>query len=150
VGRLFAKDYRATRESWAAAQLLDKAVHSMNPAAAILWQITGRITHAQDLLAQMVHHDRAGVHAAGIGGHNLVRGFKIMRDLLAHPNAPDPAAGDSVVARCLKAPESALREATTEASVGADKIRPGTLVALDLKVAQQRDAGPEIVFMSGS
>jgi hypothetical protein len=150
VGRLFAKDYRATEESWAAAQLLDKAVHSMNPAAAILWRISGRITHAQDLLAQMVHHDRAGVHATGIAVHNLVRGFQIMRDLFVHPNAPDPAMGPAVLARCLKAPESALREATTEASLGADEIRPRTLVVLDLKVAQQRDAGPEIVFMSGS
>jgi hypothetical protein len=150
VGRLFAKDYRATEQSWAAAQLLDKAAHSMNPLAAILWRITGRIVHAQNLLAEMVHHDRAGVHATGIAVHNLVRGFKIMRNLFAHPNAPDHAAGDSVVARCLQAPESALREASAEASVGADGIRPGTLVVLDLKAAQQRDAGPEIVFMSGS
>jgi hypothetical protein len=150
VGRLFAKDYRATEQSWAAAQLLDKAVHSMNPLAAIFWRITGRIAHAQDLLAEMVHHDRAGVHATGIAVHNLVRGFKIMRNVFAHPNAPDPAAGHSVVARCLKAPESALREACTEASAGANAIRPGTLVVLDLKAAQQHDAGPEIVFMSGS
>jgi hypothetical protein len=150
VGRLFAKDYRATEQSWAAAQLLDKAVHSMNPQAAIFWRITGRIAHAQDLLAEMVHHDRAGVHATGIAVHNLVRGFKIMRNVFAHPNAPDPAAGHSVVARCLKAPESALREACTEASAGANAIRPGTLVVLDLKAAQQHDAGPEIVFMSGS
>jgi hypothetical protein len=150
VGRLFAKDYRATEQSWAAAQLLDKAVHSMNPLAAIFWRITGRIAHAQDLLAEMVHHDRAGVHATGIAVHNLVRGFKIMRNVFAHPNAPDPAAGDSVVARCLQAPESALREASAEASVGVDEIRPGTLVVLDLKSAQQHDAGPEIVFLSGS
>jgi hypothetical protein len=150
VGRLFAKDYRATTESWAAAQLLDKAVHSMNPAAAVLWRITGRITHAQDLLAEMVHHDRAGVHATGIAVHNLGRGFIMMRDLFAHPNTPAPAAGDSVLARCLQAPESVLREASTEASAGADKIRPGTLVVLDLRAAQQRDNGPEIVFMSGS
>jgi hypothetical protein len=150
VGRLFAKDYRASEQSWAAAQLLDKAVHSMNPLAAIFWGITGRIAHAQDLLAEMVHHDRAGVHATGIAVHNLVRGFKIMRDLFSHPNAPDPAAGDSVVACCLQAPESALREASAEAIVGVDEIRPGTLVVLDLKSAQQHDAGPEIVFLSGS
>lgn len=150
IGRLFAKDYRATEQSWAAAQLLDRAVHSMNPLAAIFWRITGRIAQAQDLLAEMVHHDRAAVHATGIAVHNLVSGFRIMRDLFAHPNAPDPAAGDWVVARCLKAPESALREAGIEASAGADEIRPGTLVVLDLRAAQQHDAGPEIVFMRGS
>ena len=150
VGRLFAKDYRATEQSWAAAQLLDKAVHSMDPLAAMWWRITGRIARAQDLLAEMVHQDRAGVHATGIAVHNLVCGFKTMRDLFAHPNAPDPAAGHSVVARCLKAPESALREASAEASSGSDELRPGTLVVLDLKAAQQHDGGPKIVFMSGS
>jgi hypothetical protein len=150
VGRLFVNDYRATEQSWAAAQLLDKAVHSMNPLASIFWRITGRIAHAQDLLAEMVHHDRAGVHATGIAVHNLVRGFQVMRNLFAHPNAPDPAAGHSVVARCLQAPESALREASTEASARADDIGPGTLVMLDLRAAQQHDAEPEIVFMSGS
>jgi hypothetical protein len=148
VGRLFATDYRAGEESWAAAYLLDKAVHGMNPVAAIWWRITGRIAHAQDLLAEMVHHDRAGVHATGIAVHNLVRGFKTMRDLFAHPNAPDPV--EDVLARCLKAPESALREATAAASAGADELQPGTLVVLDLKAAQQHDDGPEIVFMSGS
>jgi len=150
VGRAFAKDYRATEESWAAAQLLDKAAHSMNPLAGMLWRSTGQITRAQRLLSEKVHYDRAGVHATGIAVHNLVRGFAIMRSLFAYPNVPDPAAGDAVVARCLKAPESVLREAVPESGPGAAAIRPGTLVVLDLKAAQQRDARPEIVFMTGS
>jgi D-lactate dehydrogenase len=35
-GRLFATDYQATEESWAAAQLLDKAAHSNNPPALLV------------------------------------------------------------------------------------------------------------------
>jgi hypothetical protein len=147
VGRLFAKDYRATAETWAAAVLLDKAARSMNPLAAILWRITGQITRAQRLLAAKVHDDRGGVHATGIAVHNLVRGFAAMRDLLA---AGDPLTREQVVARCLKAPASVLREAVPKSPGGADAIRPRTLVVLDLSAAQQRDAGPEILFMAES
>ena len=147
VGRLFATDYHATRESWAAAQLLDKAAHSMNPLAAIYWRLTGQIRWAQRLLADKVHNDRAGVHATGIAIHNLVRGFALMRALLASTNPP---ARGEVVAQCLKAPESVLRQAVPKSPTGIDGIQPGTLVVLDLNEAQQRDASPEIVFMTGS
>jgi hypothetical protein len=150
VGRLFATDYQATEESWAAAQLLDKAAHSMNLFASLVWIITGQITKAQLLLGGKVHNDRAGVHATGIAVHNLVHGFKMMRSLMAYPNTPDPAAGDAIMARCLNAPKNVLREAIPDAPLGIDAIRPGTLVVLDLATAQQRDTGPEIVFMAGS
>jgi hypothetical protein len=150
VGRLFAPDYQANAESFAAAQLLDAAAHSMNPVASLVWRITGQLTKAQRLLGEKVHGDRAGVHATGIAVHNLVRGFALMRSLLTYPNTPDPAASDTVVALCLKAPASVLREATPDAPPGTDGIRPGTLVVLDLAKAQQGDNAPEIVFMAGS
>ena len=150
VGRLFATDYQATEESWAAAQLLDKAAHSNNPLALLVWVITGQITKAQLLLGGKVHNDRAGVHATGIAVHNLVHGFKMMRSLMAYPNTPDPAAGDAIVARCQKAPKNVLREAIPDSPLGTDAIRPGTLVVLNLATAQQRDNSPEIVFMAGS
>lgn len=148
VGRLFVTDYCATRESWAAAQLLEKAVHNMNPLAAIVWGITGQITHAQRLLAEKVGGNRAGVHATGIAVHNLVRGFATMRRLLT---AADPGgAPDKVVARCLMAPESVLREAVAGTPAGTDAIRPGTLVVFELNAAQQHDNSPEVVFLAGS
>lgn len=147
VGRLFAVDYRATDDSWAAARLLDQAAHSMNPLKAIYWRLTGRITQAQGVLAAKVHNDRAGVHATGIAIHNLVRGFAYMRTLLPSTNM---LRRDNVVARCLKAPESVLRQASFKSPVRGDGIEPGTLVVLDLDAAQQRDAAPEIVFMANS
>ena len=150
VGSLFATDYQATEESLAAAQLLDKAAHSNNPLALLVWVITGQITKAQLLLGGKVHNDRAGVHATGIAVHNLVHGFKMMRSLMAYPNTPDPAAGDAIVARCQKAPKNVLREAIPDLPLGTDAIRPGTLVVLNLATAQQRDNSPEIVFMAGS
>jgi hypothetical protein len=147
VGRLFAVDYHATDDSWAAAQLLDRAAHSMNPLAAIYWRMTGRITQAQGVLAAKVHNDRAGVHATGIAIHNLVRGFAMMRSFLPSTSTPSR---DTAVARCLKAPESVLRQASFKSPVGIDGIEPSTLVVLDLNAAQQRDSAPEIVFMAKS
>jgi hypothetical protein len=147
VGRLFAGNYRATEDSWAAAQLLDRAVHSVNPLTAIYWRLTGQITQALGVLAAKVHNDRAGVHATGIAIHNLVRGFAMMRSLLASTSTPSR---DAVVARCLKAPESVLRRASFKSSVETDGIKPGTLVVFDLNAAQQRDSAPEIVFMANS
>jgi hypothetical protein len=178
VGRLFAADYQASADSWNAALLLDQAAHSMNPIASLWWSMSGKLAAAQRLLGKLVHDDRAGVHATGIAVHNLVRGFKLMHSLFAFPNTPDPAAGESVVARCVQAPESVLREAIPEApgagvggaggagagggggiggaaaggggGAATDTIRPGTLVVLDLAKAQQREDSPEIVFMAGS
>jgi hypothetical protein len=150
VGRLFVDNYRADEQSYAAAVFLDHAVHSMNPLAGILWRITGKLTQAQDLLAQKVHGDRAGVHATGIAVHNLVRGFVEMRRLLAPPNSPDPAASDRLVARCLKAPAGVLREVVPDCPSLGDPVRSGTLVVLDLAAAQEREPNPDIVFMKGT
>ena len=150
VGRVFAADYRADEQSFAAAVFLDRAVHSMNPFAGLIWQLTGKLARAQDLLAQKVHGDRAGVHATGIAVHNLVRGFVAMRGLLAPPNSPDPAASEAALARCLKAPASVLREAVPDCPSLGDPVRSGTLVVLDLAAAQEREPSPEIVFMKGT
>jgi hypothetical protein len=150
VGRVFAPDYRADEQSFAAAVFLDHAVHSMNPLAGLVWRLTGKLAHAQDQLAQKVHGDRAGVHATGIAVHNLVRGFVAMRGLLAPPNSPDPAASDAPLARCLKAPASVLREALPDCPSLGDAVRSGTLVVLDLAAAQERESSPEIVFMKGT
>jgi hypothetical protein len=150
VGRLFEPDYRASHESWAAARLLDRAVHTLNPLVSIWLRISGQIAQAQRRLGALVHDDRVGVHATGIAVHNLVRGFAAMRELLADPSRFKPE-DDAVVARCLRAPESAVREARPGSSVTpGDAIRPGTLVVFDLATAQHRDAGAEIVFMAGS
>lgn len=150
VGRLFADNYRADEQSYAAAVFLDRAVHSMNPLAGILWRITGKLAQAQGLLAQKVHGDRAGVHATGIAVHNLVRGFVEMRRLLAPPNSPDPAASDRLVAGCLKAPAGVLREARPDCPSLGDPVRSGTLVVLDLAAAQGRENSLDIVFMKGT
>ena len=85
IGRLFASDYKASTESWAAADVLDAAVHTRNPLRAILLHLSGRLQRSRRLLADLVHGDLAGVHATGIAVHNLVRGFERMRELWSEP-----------------------------------------------------------------
>src|SRR5262249_33744601 len=63
MGRLFASDYKASPESWAAAGVLDAAVHTRNPPRAILLHLSGRLQRSRRLLADLVHGDLAGVHA---------------------------------------------------------------------------------------
>src|ERR1700741_5212258 len=80
IGRLFTTDYKASPESWAAAGVLDAAVHTRDPLRAILLHLSGRLQRSRRLLADLVDGDLAGVHATGIAVHNLERGLARMRE----------------------------------------------------------------------
>src|SRR5262245_36786375 len=111
VGRLFAADYKASPQSWAAAGVLDAAVHTRNPLQAIFLHLSGRLQRSRRLLADLVHGDLAGVHATGIAVHNLVHGFERMRELWKEPRWRSPAAVDAVVQRCVVAAAGGRRPA---------------------------------------
>src|SRR5262249_30789378 len=100
IGRLFTTDYKASPESWAAAGVLDAAVHTRNPLRAILLHLSGRLQRSRRLLADLVHGDLAGVYATGIAVHNLVRGFERMRELWSEPRWRSPSSVDAVVEQC--------------------------------------------------
>ena len=148
VGRLFVADYRGSAESWAAACVLDAAVHTRNPLESIVLNLSGRLERSRRLLATLVDDDPAGVHATGIAIHNLVRGFERMRELWAEPRWR--SAVDAVVAQCLFAPPSVLRQATVPGATVAGTVRAGTLVVLELEAARARaGAGRGLEFMAG-
>ena len=148
AGRLFAAEYRGSTESWEAARVLDTAVHTRNPLQWIHLRMSGRVAQARRLLATLVNGDRAGVHATGIAVHNLVRGFERMRELWAGPGERTRPA-DEIVAQCLFAPPSVLRQATMPGVTVAGEVRAGTLVLLELDAARARTPGPELEFMLG-
>jgi hypothetical protein len=150
VGRLFAADYKATAQSWAAAGVLDAAVHTRNPLHAIFLQVSGRLRRSRRLLADLVNGDLAGVHATGIAVHNLVRGFERMRELWKEPRWRSPAAIDAVVEQCVVAPPSVLRQATMPGATVCGAVRAGTLVVLELEAARERAAGRDVEFMVGN
>jgi hypothetical protein len=150
VGRLFVADYRSSSKSWVAAVTLNTAVQTRNPLRALFLDLSGRLKRARALLAELVGGDRAGVHATGIAVHNLVRGFERMRELWNEPRWRVRSATDAVVAQCLFAPPSVLRQATMTGSTVAGNVRPGTLVVMQLDAAHERNPGPDIEFMVGS
>jgi hypothetical protein len=150
VGRLFVPDYRGSRESWDAASVLDAAVHSRNPLRSIFLQLSGRLRRSRELLSKLVGGDLAGVHATGIAAHNLVRGFERMRELWGEPRWRSRPSADAVVAQCLFAPPSVLRQATMPGATVVGAVRPGTLVVLELEAARERAPGPDVAFMAGS
>jgi hypothetical protein len=149
VGRLFATDYKASPESWAAAGVLDAAVHTRDPLRAILLHLSGRLQRSRRLLADLVHGDLAGVHATGIAVHNLVRGFERMRELWSEPRWRSPSSVDAVVEQCLFAPPSVLRQATGPGATVCGAVRAGTLVVLELEAARERTPGRDVEFMVG-
>src|SRR5450631_4196233 len=108
----------------------------------------GRVRRAQRLLADLVHNDRAGVHATGIAVHNLVRSFELMRNVWAYADVR--LSTDAVVARCLVAPPTVLRQATALGATTAGDIRPGTLVAFELDAARTQNPASEVIFMMGN
>jgi hypothetical protein len=150
VGRLFVPDYRGSRESFAAASVLDAAVHTRNPLRAIFLELSGRLRRSRQLLADLVGGDRAGVHATGIAVHNRVRGFERMRELWGERRWRSGSSTDAIVAQCLFAPPSVLRQATMPGATVAGAVRPGTLVVLELEAAHERMPGQDIQFMAGN
>jgi hypothetical protein len=150
VGRLFVSDYLSSSKSWAAALVLNTAAQTRNPFRRLFLRASGRLRQARRLLADLVNGDLAGVHATGIAVHNLVRGFERMRELWNEPRWRRRSATDAVVAQCLFAPPSVLRQATMSGSTVAGSVRPGTLVVLQLDAARERSPGPDVEFMVGS
>jgi len=148
VGQLFAPDYTASPQRWKAAQLLDSAARSFNPIRQIWWRLTGRVDEARRLLSEPVAGDPAAVHTTGIAVHNLVRSFEIMRELASRPQNLRALTSDAVVARCLVAPESVLRQAVQQGTTAAGSFRPGTLVVLRLEAARARTIRRDIAFMT--
>jgi hypothetical protein len=150
IGRLFVADYAASRASWAAARWLNDAVQTRNPLRSLFLRLSGRLPRSKRLLYDRVRGDRAGVHATGIAVHNLVRSFEIMRDLWREPGVRQRLSAEAVVARCLVAPPTLLRQATEHGDAAAGRIRPRTLIVIQLDRIRRRSPSPQTAFMDGT
>ena len=148
VGRLFASDYVGDAASFQAAKDLDDAIRTRNPLRSIQLKITGRLRRSRKLLAKRVNGNLAGVHGTGIAVHNMVRGFEAMRDIWRRER-PRPSA-DEAVGRCLFAPETVVRQATTKGGTLAGEVRPGTLLLYQLDTVRERAPGADTMFMAGT
>jgi hypothetical protein len=148
VGSLFAAGYRGDRRSWRAAEVLSGSVRPFRPMA-LVWRLTGRLRRSRAHLADLVGHDRSGVHATGIAVHNLVESIRRMRDLAEVRGALGRYAPDEAASISLAAPDSVPREATERGTNGVCAYRQGTLVLLQLERARERTLRADIAFMTG-
>lgn len=146
VGRQFDPAFRATQETWAAAELLDEAVRTTRLTKRIGWALTGKVRRAKARLGAMVDHERAGIHGVAIALHNIVKGFRQMRELYAEGKGAALSAPDAT-ARCLFAPTAVLRQPTRDTTVAGCPISRNAIVVLALGEAAKRDGTSSFVFL---
>jgi hypothetical protein len=149
VGRLFDPLYRADRASWKAAKMIDRFRDGFSPIQ-ILWQITGQLRRARDLLVTRAKDDRWCMHGTAIGVHGIVQALAQMRRLRAHWTASS-LTDDAVLWRCLAPPTQVPRtaEAPVDTQFVANPLSVGTVVLLQLATAGPQAPDAEMVFMRG-
>ena len=148
VGRLFVPGFRASRATWNAATVLDRAL--TNPVLRLLWTVTGELSRAQAILSTAMGGDRAGVHATGIAVHSLVRGVERLEHVLADASLRATVSDAGALGFAVSAPDTVLRHATGYAETPAGPVAPGTIVLFKLDQEANRLADPRLAFLSES
>jgi hypothetical protein len=149
AGNLFDPLYRADRASWKAAHLIDRFRDGFSPVQ-IVWQITGKLRRARDLLVDRAKNDRWTMHGTAIGVHGIVQALARMRQLRAQP-AASSLSDDAVLGQCLTPPKQVPRtvEAPFETPFVSNPLPAGAVIILQLEAAGAQAPDPEMVFMRG-
>ncbi len=149
VGRLFDVAYKADAATWEAATLIDRFREGFSPAQ-IVWEITGRLRRAFELLRGRAGQDRWAMHATAIGVHGIVHALDRMRFLRAMPEAAS-LSDDAVLARSLAPPKQVPRtiDGKLATPLCPTTLHAGTLILLQLDKAMPRAPDAETIFMHG-
>ena len=139
-GRIFVPDFSASGKTWDAAKTIDRSL-GMPSFRSLSDRLSGRLEQAQRDLSDAMAGDRSGVHAISVAVHNFVDTLETMRGL----DRSIPA--DQAVARALAVPERVVRQGASVAETLAGRVRPGTLVVLNVAKAQHRSPDPAIGFL---
>jgi hypothetical protein len=147
VGRLFDAQYHADRASWQAAKMIDQFRDGFSPIQ-IVWQLTGQLRRARDILVDRAKDDRWTMHGTAIGVHGIVHALARMRALRALPTATS-FSDDAVLGQCLAPPKQVPRtvEAPFETPFVRDSLKAGAIVMLQLGTAGSKAPDGEMVFM---
>jgi hypothetical protein len=147
VGRLFDTQYRADRETWQAAKMIDQFRDGFSPIQ-IVWQLTGQLRRARDILVDRAKDDRWTMHGTAIGVHGIVQALARMRALRASPAATS-FSDDAVLGQCLAPPKQVPRtvEAPFETPFVRNSLKVGAIVMLQLEDAGSKAPGAEMTFM---
>jgi hypothetical protein len=150
VGRLFARGFTATQESWDAAVVLDQALRTFNLAELACWSITDKVNQARQLLAGLVQGDLAAVHAIGVAAHNLVSGVNLMLQLYGDPSSRRALTAEAAATRCIVAPASILRQPITTIPLPAGDLATNTLIVFSLQDANAKAPNGDLAFLRGT
>jgi hypothetical protein len=147
LGSLFSNNFRATPESWRAAQILVAAPRLSNIPKLIWWSISGKVRRAKTLLAAMVSEDLSAVNAIGIAVHNVVKGMKHMRSLYSDDRGRCTLTPEEVAKQCLFAPINVFRQATAAGNINGCPFSRHSLFVLNIGVASKCLNGDRLVFL---
>jgi hypothetical protein len=149
VGNLFDPLYRADRATWSAAKLIDQFRDGFSPIQ-IVWELTGKLRRARDLLVERDKDDRWTMHGTAIGVHGIVQALARMQQLRALPTATS-LSDDAVLGQCLAPPKQVPRtvEALFATPLVKDPLAAGTIVMLQLEAAKPKVPDAEMTFMRG-
>ena len=146
-GRRFDAEYRATPATYAAARLVIGFPRALPPRS-WWWRLSGKLAHAQRLLADTAGHDPAAIHATTNTVHNVVETLNRMRTLAAKRGAVDAV---TAVRHCLAAPPALLRWCTRTMRVTGlpQPLEAGTLVVMRLDRAHDALQDAQSPFLVG-
>jgi hypothetical protein len=149
VGNLFDPLYRADRETWSAAKLIEQFRDGFSPIQ-IVWELTGKLRRARDLLVERAKDDRWTMHGTAIGVHGIVQALARMRQLRALPTATS-LSDDALLGQCLAPPKQVPRtvEAPFATPLVKDPLAAGAIVMLQLEAANPQAPDAEMTFMRG-
>ena len=146
VGRLFRSGYVATPASYKAALIMSEWPRA-NPAKALWWRWSGRLSRSKAMLWEIGADDPACIHATTIAFHNVVAAVERLR---AAAGASDAGTRPvyQVLRESLVAPATLLRSVTDDVRVPSLQrpLRKGTLLIFKLGTIYDRTRDPALAF----
>jgi hypothetical protein len=148
VGKLFFEDYRASQESYGAAQTLSAWLKA-GPLKTLVLRLSGKMQPAVDAVLTHARGNTACAHGTGLALHNIVESVELMRKLARSGSRLRQLSPDEAAAQTLRAPPRAVREARDSVRAGNVCVRERSIILLGVESARKRSSDPGIAFFAG-
>ena len=148
VGKLFFADYRASEESFDAAQTLSIWLRAL-PLRTRLLRRSGKVQAAVDEVLRQARQDTACAHGTGLALHNIVKSVELMRKLARSESRLKRLSPAEAVALTLRGPPSVVREARDRVREEKLRARERSIVLMAVETARKRSPDPGIAFFTG-
>jgi hypothetical protein len=148
VGKLFFEDYRASRESYGAAETLSAWLRA-GPLKTLVMRRSGKVPAAIAAVLAHARGDTACAHGTGLALHNIVESVELMRKLARSETRLRQLSPGEAAAQTLRAPRRAVREARDRVRVGNVRAGERSIILLGVESARKRSSDPGIAFFAG-